>query len=274
MHSSSLRPGSVTTTATRTELSPALLGSLATLSLAAWAAVVVESRALSTDADPQHLLTMGLGPALFLGMWASMMVAMMLPPAAPVIGGFARLQRARSARGDPLVSTVLFASAYLALWIGFGAIAFVGAEEAASTANHSAFLMDNGARIGGAIFILAGLYQLSPPKSACLRRCRAPRDFVAENWRDGRLGGVVMGLRHGVDDLGCCWLLFVILFPVGIMNLAAMGLLTVLIFAEKVAPGGFVVARIAGLAMIAFGVAFLVAPGLLPTQVTMGSGMM
>ena len=84
--------------------------------------------------------------------------------------------------------------------------------------------------------MLAGLYQLTPFKDVCLSKCRTPISFIMTSWRDGRLGALRMGLLHGAYCLGCCWLLFVVLFPLGIMNIAAMAVLTVLVFAEKTLP--------------------------------------
>jgi predicted metal-binding membrane protein len=84
------------------------------------------------------------------------------------------------------------------------------------------------------ILALAGLYQLTPLKRTCLAKCCTPQDFILHSWRDGSTGAFHMGLEHGLSCLGCNWLLFIFLFPMGIMNIAAMALLTALIFAEKV----------------------------------------
>ena len=126
------------------------------------------------------------------------------------------------------------------------------------------WLMENGARLGGAVLIAAGLYQLSPLKRACLTRCRTPLQFVLTSWRDGYGGAFRMGLTHGVYCLGCCWLLFVILFPLGLMNVAAMAVITALIFAEKSLPAGHRIGQVAAAALIAYGLLVLVVPGALP----------
>src|SRR6202022_2807886 len=123
-------------------------------------------------------------------------------------------------------------------------LAYVGALFAERLVQQVPWIMLNAARIGGGIIVLAGLYQLTPLKRACLAKCRTPQDFILHSWRDGSSGSFRMGLEHGIYCLGCNWLLFVLLFPLGIMNIAAMGLLTALIFAEKVFQQG---ARIAQL---------------------------
>ena len=94
------------------------------------------------------------------------------------------------------------------------------------------------ARIGGAVITLAGIYQLTPLKDLCLSKCRTPITFIMTSWRDGAVGALRMGLLHGAYCLGCCWLLFVILFPLGIMNIAAMAVITLIVFAEKTLPWG------------------------------------
>jgi predicted metal-binding integral membrane protein DUF2182 len=107
---------------------------------------------------------------------------------------------------------------------------------------------------GGAVFIAAGLYQLTLLKDLCLSKCRTPITFIMTSWRDGISGALRMGLLHGTYCLGCCWLLFVLLFPLGIMNIAAMAVITLLIFAEKTLPWGYRATRTIG-ALIVIGAA-------------------
>jgi predicted metal-binding membrane protein len=132
----------------------------------------------------------------------------------------------------------VFIGAYLLIWTLFGALVYLGALFAEELAQQVPWIMMNAARIGGGIFVLAGLYQLTPLKRACLAKCCMPLDFILTSWRDGYPGAFHMGLEHGIFCLGCCWLLFVLLFPLGIMDIAAMALLTALIFAEKFFPPG------------------------------------
>ena len=100
------------------------------------------------------------------------------------------------------------------------------------------------------MIVLAGLYQLSSLKRLCLSRCRNPLSFIMTSWRDGAGGAIQMGLAHGLYCLGCCWLLFVILFPIGVMNIVAMALITLLIFAEKSLPRGQRIGQGAALALV------------------------
>jgi predicted metal-binding membrane protein len=124
--------------------------------------------------------------------------------------------------------------------------------------------MGNAARLGGLLLLLGGLYQLSPLKNACLAKCRSPLSFILTSWRDGYAGAFAMGLKHGVYCLGCCWLLFAILFPLGLMNIAAMVGLAVLIFAEKSLPFGLAIARVAGAVLITYGGIVIVTSAGLP----------
>ena len=211
-------------------------------------------------------LTMGMGAALFLSIWVVMMVAMMFPTAAPMILMFARVHGDKRQSGKAFVPTWVFVSAYLLLWTLFGVLAYVGAMWVEALANQVPWLMANAARIGGGVLVVAGLYQLSPLKRSCLAKCRTPLDFVLSSWRDGYLGSFRMGLEHGIYCLGCCWLLFVIFFPLGMINVAAMAVVTILIFAEKSFPMGQRIAQVAALLLIAYGVLVIVMPGTLPTM--------
>jgi len=179
---------------------------------------------------------------------------------------FARVQRDKRQSGRAFVPTWVFVSAYLLIWTLFGVLAFVGAVWAERLAYQVPWVMANAARIGGSVLVLAGLYQLSPLKRSCLAKCRTPLDFILSSWRDGYMGSFRMGLEHGMYCLGCCWLLFVIFFPLGMMNVAAMAVVTILIFAEKSFPMGQRIAQLAALLLIAYGVLVVVVPGTLPTM--------
>jgi predicted metal-binding membrane protein len=209
--------------------------------------------------------TMGLRAPLFLAIWIIMMVAMMFPTAASMIVTFHRVQAGKRQRGEAFVSTWIFVAAYLLVWGLSGIAAYVGALAAEAVAARTALSPATAARVGGTLLIAAGLYQLTPLKDLCLSKCRTPITFIMTSWRDGPAGAVRMGLLHGAYCLGCCWLLFVILFPLGIMNIAAMAVITLLIFAEKTLPWGRVVARAAAVALIAYGSVVVAAPHFLPT---------
>jgi predicted metal-binding membrane protein len=209
--------------------------------------------------------TMGLRAPLFLAIWVTMMVAMMFPTAAPMILTFHKVQAGKRARGDAFVSTWVFVTAYILVWTLAGVAAYAGALAAEAIALRAALSSTAAARIGGAVIMLAGIYQLTPLKDLCLSKCRTPITFIMTSWRDGAIGALRMGLLHGAYCLGCCWLLFVILFPLGIMNIAAMAVITLIIFAEKTLPWGRLAPRAAAAALVAYGVVVIAAPQVLPT---------
>lgn len=235
------------------------------LAAASWALLIWQSRTMNGMG-----LTMGMGAALFLAIWVVMMIAMMFPAAAPMILVFARTQRDRLRGGSTFVSTWVFVGAYLLIWALFGVVAYLGANASSGLAQQVSWITMNAARIGGGILVLAGLYQLTPLKRACLAKCRTPQDFILHSWRDGSRGSFRMGLEHGIYCLGCYWLLFVLLFPLGVMNIAAMVLLTVLILAEKFFPLGMRMAQFAALVLILYGALVIVVPAALPLS---GAGM-
>lgn len=143
-----------------------ILGSLRTLAAASWA-LLAWQRAATDDGMG---LTMGMGAPLFMATWVVMMVAMMFPTAAPMTLMFARVHGEKRQRGRPFVPTLVFISSYLTVWTVFGVLAYGLAAGAERRAEQSMGLMDNAAHIAGGMLILAGLYQLSPLKGACLRR--------------------------------------------------------------------------------------------------------
>jgi len=212
-----------------------ILGLLLALAAAAWAMLVWQSG----DADmTMASSTMGLRAPLFLAIWVVMMVAMMFPAAAPMILTFHKVQAGKRQRSEVFVSTWVFVAAYILVWTLAGIAAYAGALAAETIAVRAAMSSATAARIGGALLIAAGVYQLTPLKDVCLSKCRTPITFIMTSWRDGAAGALRMGLLHGAYCLGCCWLLFVILFPLGIMNIAAMAIITLVIFAEKTLPWG------------------------------------
>jgi len=238
-----------------------ILVTLLLLAAGSWALLIWQ---VAIVQQPMMGLTMGLGAPLFLAIWVVMMAAMMFPTAAPMILMFARVHMHKRARGHPFVPTWVFVSGYMVVWTLFGLLAYAVALALQALAQQSMWIMDNAARIGGATLILAGLYQLSPLKSSCLSHCRTPLAFILGAWRDGYGGAFRMGLEHGLLCLGCCWMLFVILFPLGLMNIAAMAVITLLIFAEKSLPLGPRLAQLAAIVLIIYGLLIVFMPYLLP----------
>ena len=236
------------------------------LGLSALCWLVLIRQQMSMSEDDAMSLTMGFAAPAFLGIWTVMMVAMMFPTAAPMIVMYARIQKGKEARSQPFVPVWIFVAAYLAVWTAGGVVAFAAAAVAQDAAEGSMRLMDWAPRVGGGLLIAAGAYQLSPLKRACLGKCRTPLQFIMTSWRDGRGGALRMGAEHAIYCLGCCWMLFVILFPLGIMNVAAMAAITLLIFLEKSSPVGEWASAVAAVGLIAYGALVLAVPGALPTM--------
>jgi len=189
------------------------------------------------------------GWVLIAAMWAVMMIAMMVPSAAPAILLYAKVHRHSLGTGT-MPPTMTFLAGYLACWLGFAAIiaTLQLAFENTMTVRREA---------AAALLIVAGLYQLSPLKDACLTRCRSPAQFISRHYRPGVWGAARLGLLHGAYCVGCCWLLMALLFVGGVMNLAWIAVLTLLVAAEKLLPGGQWTARVAGLGFIGWGVTLL-----------------
>lgn len=239
--------------------SVSVLAALGLAAASAWACLVVEARdgmAMSP--------TMGLAFVPFLAIWVVMMIAMMFPTAAPMVRTFAKIQ-ARRHRRAALWHIGLFVASYLALWSASAIGAYALAAAAETLAQRFGLSPESSARIGGALLISAGVYQLSPLKSLCLSKCRTPLAFIMNSWRPGARGALIMGWQHGLYCFGCCWLLFLILFPLGIMNIAAMAAVTALVFAEKVLPWGRWGAILSAALLIGYGAGVMAVPRILPT---------
>lgn len=191
---------------------------------------------------------------LMAAMWAAMMAAMMLPSAAPMILLHASIYRRRAAPDGALGASALFLLGYLALWSLFSVGAAVLQWALASAALLSPMMETSSKLLAASLFIAAGIYQWTPLKQSCLRRCRSPLDFIMAYWREGRWGSFVMGLRHGGFCLGCCWLLMLLLFVGGLMNLAWIAGLAAFVLVEKLSPAGHWIGRLAGVLLAAWGV--------------------
>lgn len=193
-------------------------------------------------------------------MWAIMMVGMMAPSASPMVMLYAHAQSMRQAQGKPVVASVLFLLGYLIAWTGFSLIATLIQWGMHTTLLISPAMESTNALLGGIVLASAGLYQWSPAKHVCLNHCRSPMGFLLGEWRDGSRGAIVMGLRHGTYCIGCCWLLMLVLFVVGVMNLLWVALLSVLVLLEKTLPKGVWLSRVSGLALIVWAGWFLAEP--------------
>src|SRR3954464_5131045 len=204
------------------------------------------------------------GLAWFTGVWVTMMAAMMLPSAAPMVLLFHRVSSERAKRGQTSVSVWLFCLSYLAVWTLYGLAAY-GLYRLVVHFDFGFLDWDSAGPYGAAAAIVAaGIYELPPLKSVCLRHCRTPLHFVLGHWREGRLGALRMGVEHGAYCGGCCWGLMVVLFALGVMSLTWMALVAVLILAQKVMPHGERLTRVFAVAFLAAGIWVASAPGSVP----------
>ncbi|HEY1125594.1 MAG TPA: DUF2182 domain-containing protein [Sphingobium sp.] len=194
--------------------------------------------------------------ALTFAMWWVMMIAMMLPSAAPTILLYARVATLGGAKGRP--ATASFLAGYLLAWGLYSLAAAtlqMGLERVALLAPMEMVVLNRW--LAGGLLIAAGLYQVSPLKNICLRHCRNPAQFLSRHHRPGAAGALRMGLIHGSYCVGCCWLLMALLFVGGIMNLAWIALLTLAVAMEKLLPYGRTIGFLAGIACILWGGAML-----------------
>lgn len=198
-------------------------------------------------------------------MWAVMMAAMMLPSAIPMILLYEAVTQRRMDRGERVPGSAAFTAGYFAVWMGFSLFAVASQFGLEAAALLSPMMEATSIGLSAVVLTGAGLYQWSPIKRACLEHCRSPLEFVMSHWQEGRSGAFVMGLQHGAYCLGCCWVLMLLLFVGGVMNLFWISALAAYILVEKLAPGGTWIRRISGIMLMVWGVCTLFAlriPGL------------
>jgi predicted metal-binding membrane protein len=190
---------------------------------------------------------------LFL-MWTEMMVAMMIPSAAPMILTFALVNRKRREQQRPFVPTGIFLLGYLVVWTGFSALAALAQWILHAKALLSPMMVSTSPLLGGALLVTAGIFQWTPLKNACLTHCRSPLGFLMTDWREGRWGAFKMGLKHGAYCTGCCWMLMGLLFVAGVMNIWWIAILTVFVLVEKIVPKGLWAGKVVGTLLVAWGI--------------------
>ncbi len=186
---------------------------------------------------------------VMLSMWQIMMIAMMLPSAAPIILLYARVAR-RGGHAQTGRGVATFTGGYLLAWLGFSFAATLAQFLLERSGLISTMMATSGTILAGGLLIATGLYQLSPLKAACLASCQAPAPFLAAHWREGPLR---MGLRHGAICVGCCWGLMLLLFVGGAMNLVWIAGLTLLVALEKLTRFGKPLSTAVGVLLIASG---------------------
>lgn len=182
--------------------------------------------------------------------WSIMMVAMMLPTALPAVMVFDGLSRRRVPHGQPAVSTGLFIAGYLAVWTGYSVLAAAGQVALSHAALLTPMLKSTSQALSVAILLAAGGFQFTALKAMCVTQCRTPFAFFLAEWRDGKTGALVLGLKHGSYCVGCCWALMAVMFVVGAMNLLWMAALTLLMLVEKVAPARWRISQVTGVVLL------------------------
>ena len=191
-----------------------------------------------------------------LAMWAVMMIGMMTPSTTPMILLYARVGGQAASSGETLAATWWFASGYLLAWTAFSFAATLAQWVLERESLLTPEMAGSSGVFGGIVMIAAGLYQWMPLKDACLRQCQAPWLFIQRHggFRADALGSLLLGARHGIYCVGCCWALMVLLFVGGVMNVMWIAAITIYVLAEKVVPAGRTISRIAGLGFFGWGV--------------------
>jgi predicted metal-binding membrane protein len=193
-------------------------------------------------------------------MWAVMMVGMMLPSAAPTILLFSALERKRGAMSGIGGRTASFVAGYFAIWSAFSVAAATAQTALSANGLVSMHMAATSTLLAGGILLAAGIYELTPLKERCLTHCRSPLEWIPHHMRPGRQGAFRMGIEHGGYCVGCCWVLMLILFVGGVMNLVWVAALAAFVLVQKLLPGGALLARIPGAALMLWGGALIVRP--------------
>jgi predicted metal-binding membrane protein len=192
-------------------------------------------------------------------MWSVMMVGMMLPSAAPMILLYARVGREAAKQNKPFVSSAWFASGYLAAWLAFSTLATAAQWLLERTALLMPGMQSASPIFAAAVLLMAGIYQWTPLKDACLSQCQSPLAFIQRHggFRRDAAGSLRLGLRHGAYCIGCCWALMALLFVGGVMNIVWIAAIGAFVLAEKLIPHGKLISRVSGAAMIIAGIGLL-----------------
>ena len=191
-------------------------------------------------------------------MWLTMMVAMMTPTATPMVMMFSTVNKHKKAKQQPYAPTFIFLTGYLVAWAIFSLVISAIQWPLHENGLLNPMMNSRSYLMSGGLLILAGLYQWTPMKDACLKQCRTPLGFLMTAWKDGNWGAFKMGLHHGLFCVGCCWALMAILFAVGVMNMLWVILITIFVLLEKILPFSPLTMRlITGLVLIAWGTYWL-----------------
>lgn len=194
---------------------------------------------------------------LMLIMWWVMMIAMMLPSATPMVLLFARVYRRAQAKQQINSSNIpvpAFVTGYLLIWLGFSlaAVLLQWMLEHFQVL-HGMMMLITEQHLSAGFLIIAGIYQFTPIKYACLKQCRNPVEFISCHWQQGHVGALTMGMQHGLFCLGCCWILMLLLFSGGIMNLVWIAGLAIIVLVEKLLPFGQMFSQLLGILLCVSG---------------------
>jgi predicted metal-binding membrane protein len=248
-------PPTILESALRLNRTPALV-LLIVVPMVSWLWIVVMARdmygpmtgasawMMTTVWEARHL-------ALLWAMWAVMMAGMMLPSASPLLLLYGSVARRSTTGSAASLQIYALAAGYLLVWALFSLAATALQRILANLLFVSSMMEATSPAVGATLLLIAGVYQLTPLKHACLRTCRSPLGFLMSRWRKGPGGAFQMGVEHGALCVGCCWALMLLLFAGGVMNLAVIAALTAFVAFEKLTPFGAQGARVSGVALIA-----------------------
>jgi predicted metal-binding membrane protein len=191
-------------------------------------------------------------------MWHIMMSAMMTPSVAPLILIFAMVNRQRRQQDRPFVNTAYLLTGYFLVWAAFSLAATSLQWLLQQIALLNPEMKTTSKILGSVILILTGIFQFTPLKKTCLKYCQTPLDFVQRHWKEGKQGALRMGIENGFYCVGCCWMLMVLLFVAGIMNLLWIALIALFVLIEKISPRIKWIPYVAGFVLIVYGVLLLI----------------
>jgi len=223
--------------------------------------VTAISNPIQISSARRFVLLFGFG-SVIAASWAYLALMIRDMSAMPMVHGFARMKASERGRPSLVLPVALFGGGYVAAWSAFGVAAAILQAGLTGAAILSPMSMKvSGSDLAGGILILAGVYQWMPLKQACLRRCRTPFGFLTTEWREGQLGPLVMGWRHGLFCIGCCWALMCVLFTAGVMNPIGIVGIAAYVLVEKVAPHGETMTRLIGVGLIIGGLGMALGGG-------------
>ena len=166
-------------------------------------------------------------------MWSVMMIAMMTPSILPMLMLYTTLNSRKKIQGQDSASPMILLSGYLLSWILFS-LFITFPQYFLHTNGYLNMMMEPmHAALAAFVLVLAGIYQFTPYKDACLNVCQSPLSFLTNNWQDGKLGAFIIGYKHGFYCVGCCWALMLTLFALGVMNILWVIVLTIFVLLEK-----------------------------------------